>query len=92
MNVHRKRKSWHWFLLVGLQKRVINQDIDYSTLIADINRVDNSLFVPHFEDCNFLDRNYIHHKMLVLVKYAGCLKEYDKCFPKYLPHPHIDEM
>jgi hypothetical protein len=92
MSVDRKRKSWHWFLLVGLQKRVINQDLDDSTPIADINRVDNSLFVPNLEDCNFLDRNYIHHIMHVLVKYVGCLKKYDKCLPKHLPHPHIDDL
>jgi hypothetical protein len=54
MSVDRKRKSWHWFLLVGLQKRVINQDLDDSTPIADINRVDNSLFVPNLEDCNYV--------------------------------------
>jgi hypothetical protein len=89
--VDRKRKSWHWFLLVGLQKRTINQDLDDSTPIADIKRVDNSLYIPHLEDCNFLDRNYIHHIMHVLVKYVGCLMKYDKCLPKHLPHPHIDE-
>ena len=50
MSVVRKRKSWHWFLLFGLQKRVINRDLDDSTPITDINRVDNSLFVPNLED------------------------------------------
>jgi hypothetical protein len=92
MSVDRKRKSWHWFLLVGLQKRVINQDLDDSTPIADINHVENSLFVPNLKDCNFPDRNYIHHIMHVLIKYIRCFKKYDKCLPKHLPHPHTDEL
>jgi len=91
MSIDRRRKSWHWFLLVGLEKRVINLDLDDTTSKADINKVDNNLFVPSMENCSMLDNNFIYHIMHVVVKYLGCLKKYEKCLPKFIFHPHIDE-
>jgi hypothetical protein len=91
MSIDGCRKSWHWFLLVGLEKRVINLDLDDTTPKADINKVDNNLFVPSLKNCSMLDNNFIYHIMHVVVKYLGCLKKYEKCVPKFIFHPHIDE-
>jgi len=84
MSVDRRRQSWHWFLLVGLQKRVLNPSLDDKAPIADINTIDNSTFIPSLDDCNKLDQNFIFHIMNVLVKYVGCLKKYQNCLPKFI--------
>lgn len=42
MSVDRKRQSWHWFLLVALQKRVTDPTLDDIYPIADISQVENS--------------------------------------------------
>lgn len=58
---------------------------------ADIYKVDNSVFVPNYQDCETLDKNFIFHIAKVLVKHVGCLKMYSKCLPKYNHHPDILE-
>lgn len=92
MSVDRRRKSWHWFLLIGLKKRVLNPDLDDTTPICDINTLDNCTFIPNLSDCSKLDDNFRFHIMNVLVKYIDCLKKYKKCLPKGIPHPHLDEL
>lgn len=92
MSKDRKRQSWHWFLLIGLQKRVLNPALDDSAPIADINTVENSTFIPNLNDCSKLDQNFIFHITHVLVKYVGCLKKYKNCLPKFIPHPHLYDM
>ena len=51
MSIDRKRQSWHWFLLVGLQKRVLNPTLDDTAPTADIMSIDNSTFIPSTNDC-----------------------------------------
>lgn len=92
MSIDRRRKSWHWFLLVGLQKRVLNPTLDDTAPISDITSVDNSTFIPNLNDCSKLDQNFMFHIMNVLVKYVGCLKKYKGCLPKFIPHPHLNEL
>lgn len=92
MSVDRKRQSWHWFLLVGLQKRVLNPLLNDSAPIADIKSVDNCTFMPNFEECRKLDENFMYHITNVLVKYVGCLKKYKYCVPKFIPNPHLKEL
>ncbi|CAC5417633.1 unnamed protein product [Mytilus coruscus] len=92
MSVDRRRKSWHWFLLVGLQKRVLNPTLDDTAPISNITSVDNSTFIPNLNDCSKLDQNFMFHIMNVLVKYVGCLKKYKSCLPKFIPHPHLNEL
>ncbi|VDI74704.1 Hypothetical predicted protein [Mytilus galloprovincialis] len=92
MSIDRRRKSWHWFLLVGLQKRVLNPTLDDTAPISDITSVDNSTFIPNLNDCSKLVQNFMFRIMNVLVKYVGCLKKYKGCLPKFIPHPHLNEL
>lgn len=47
------------------------------------------MFVPNYQDCETLDKNFIFHIAKVLVKHVGYLKRYSKCLPKYIDYPHI---
>ena len=91
MSKERRRLSWHWFLLVGAEKRVLNPALDDSRPTADIMEVQNSQFIPNELECSALEERYIFHIMKVLVKYVPCLKKYDGCLPKWLPNAHIAE-
>lgn len=92
MSEDRRRKSWHWFLLVVLNKRVLNPELDDSQPIVEISSVENSTFVPKFNDCNTLDRNFIFHIMHILLNYIRCLKKYKNCLPKFISHLHLEEL
>lgn len=39
MSVYRRKKSWHWFIMLGLQMRAVNPSLDVSTPIADIQKM-----------------------------------------------------
>lgn len=91
MSVDRRRKSWHWFLLVGLEKRIINDALADDYQLGDICRIDNSVFVPSVEDCSSLEEHFIFHIAHVLVKNVNCLKKYASCLPKFIEHSHIHE-
>lgn len=92
MSEDRRRKSWHWFLLVVLNKRVLNPELDDSQPIVEISSSENSTFVPKFNDCNTLDMNFIFHIMHILLNYIRCLKKYKNCFPKFISHLHLEEL
>lgn len=92
MSIDKRRLSWHWFLMIGLQKRVLKPSLDDTTPIAEINSVDNSTFIPNLNDCGELDNHFMFHIMHTLVKYVGCLKKYENCLPKYIEHPHLSEL
>lgn len=74
------------------KKRFLNQLLNDTAPIADIKSVDNCTFIPNFNECRKLDENFIYHIINVLVKYAGCLKKYKDCVPKFIPNPHLKEL
>lgn len=69
----------------------MNDSLEDDVPKADIYKADNSVFVPNYQDCETLDKNFVFHIAKVLVKHVGCLKMYSKCLPKYIDHPHILE-
>lgn len=76
MSVEHRRKSFYWFLLVGLEKRILNDSLQDDVPKADIFKVANSVFVPNYQDCETLDKNFIFHIAKVLVKHVNCLNSY----------------
>ena len=91
MSTERKRKSWHWFLMIGLKRRILNPLLDDETPICEITELENSRFIPSIEDCTSVEENFLFHIMKVMVKHIDCLKKYEDCVPKHLPHPHTEE-
>lgn len=92
MSKEKQRQSWHWFMLVGLQKRVLNNALEHNAPALPITEVDNSSFIPNVTDCQSLEKNFIFHIMKVLVKYLPCFRKYEVCLPKYIEHPHIQDL
>lgn len=90
MTKERQNKSWHWFLNMGVQRRVVSDLPDQGTK-DDILNVQNNLFLPSEEDCSMLDNNMAYHIVKVMTSYIKCLKPYVESVPKCIVHPHIKE-
>ena len=92
MSKEKQRKSWHWFLLLGLQKRVFAPNLSDELPAASICDVNNGVFIPTIPECQILEDNFLFHIMKILVKHIGCFKKYADCLPDCIRHPHMDEM
>ena len=47
MSIEKRRKYWHWFSMMGLQKRVFNPSLNDTAAISVINKVENGTFIPN---------------------------------------------
>jgi hypothetical protein len=92
MTKEKQRQSWHWFLMVGLQRRVLSPNLSTECPVKSISDVENSVFVPSIDDCRLLENNFVHHIMRVLVKYFPCFQKYEPFIPKHIEHPHMQEV
>lgn len=75
MSKDKQRHSWHWFLLVGLKRRVTNLYLSVEVPVTPISAVENSIFIPSITDCQSLESSFTHHIMKVMVKYFPCFKK-----------------
>jgi hypothetical protein len=92
MSKDKQRKSLHWFLLIGLQKRIVDSSLSNQAPSVSISDVNNGVFVPSCSDCEFLEENFVFHIMKIIVKYVECFKRYAPYLPEVIHHPHLDEM
>lgn len=92
MSKDKQRQSWHWFLLVGLKRRVTNLDLSIEVPVTPISAVENSIFIPSVTDCQSLESSFTHHIMKVMVKYFPCFQKYEPYIPKCIEHPHMQEL
>jgi hypothetical protein len=86
-----QRQSLHWFLNVGVKRRIVS-DLPDCGPQKDLLKVNNVEFLPNSDDCNQFDDNCVFHIVKVLVKYIECLNDFEDCVPEFIEHPHIDEL
>lgn len=96
MTSDRQRKSWHWFLLLATQKRIIDQELPTNKPVADIETISSCVFFPskvEILDFQILDfqRNIQFHVARILSNFIGELKSFEKLLPNYIPHPQIEK-
>ncbi|XP_062572276.1 uncharacterized protein LOC134234243 [Saccostrea cucullata] len=91
MTKEKQRKSFHWFLLVGLQRRVLVPSLPDDKPKHDILTLPNHSFLPSSEEIKIFESNMVHHILKVLTKHVGCLKPFTECVPKYIAHPFIEQ-
>ncbi|XP_050404767.1 uncharacterized protein LOC126820675 [Patella vulgata] len=91
MSKERRRKSWHWFLLLGIEKRVLFPTLPDSKPKADILSVPNADFIPNELDCKSLEENFIFHIMHILARYVPFFQNFKLCLPSSIPHAHEKE-
>ncbi|KAK3099437.1 hypothetical protein FSP39_004353 [Pinctada imbricata] len=92
MTKERQRKSWHWFLLIGLDKRILDRNLSQDQPTTSINDVNNGIFIPNLDECHLLEENFVFHIMKILVKHVGCLKKYEPYLPRHITHPYLEQM
>lgn len=91
MSKYKQTKSWHWFVLLALQKRVVDDSLSDMPLTLSIIDVSNGVFIPSISECHTLEENCLFHMKNIFVKYLGCFKKYSDCLPQYISHPHMNE-
>ena len=91
MSKERQRKSWHWFLLVGVENRITFLDLPDEGPQADVSTLENKAFIPSAEDCVTLYEHLAFHIMKVLVKYLPCFRRFQSLISKYVIHPYMTQ-
>ncbi|XP_065925165.1 uncharacterized protein [Magallana gigas] len=91
MTKENQRKSFHWFILVGLQRRVLDSTMLDDKPKHDILSLPNHSFLPNAQDINILERNMNHHILKVITRHVKCLKSFAHCVPKHIDHPFMEE-
>lgn len=91
MTSDRQRKSWHWFLLLATQKRIIDQELPTNKPVADIETISSCVFFPSKVEILDFQRNIQFHVARILSNFIGELKSFEKLLPNYIPHPQIEK-
>lgn len=84
-------QSYHWFLLLGVQRRFVDINLPDDTPKADINSIPTSDFLPSQAESNNLENDMIHHIIKTATRYIPALKKLQKCLPSHIKHPYLDE-
>lgn len=91
MTKTRQVQSYHWFLMLGVQRRVVNYDLPDDCPKADKLNVLNSQFVPDREECESLENDMVFHIVIAATKYIPALQSLRKCVPANIDHPYVEE-
>lgn len=91
MTKEKQRKMYQWFILVGLQRRVLDSTMFDVKPKHDILSLPNHSFLPNAQDINILERNMNHHILKVITRHVKCLKSFAHCVPKHIEHPFMEE-
>lgn len=92
MTKSRQRKSVHWFLLIAKKKSVTFPELEIDGPKRDIMTISTNEWLPTDADMESYDINLDFHTAHILVQYLDFLKPYEKCLPRYIPHPYIDKV
>lgn len=84
-------QSYHWFLLLGVQRRFVDSNLPDDNPKAEIQSIPTSDFVPSRAECNSLENDMIYHIIKTATRYIPALKELQKCVPSYVKHPYLEE-
>ena len=90
MSSEKQNKSLHWFLNLGVIKRVTDPELPDLAPRQDIKQVENGEFIPNVEDCVSLDENFCFHIAHILVKAVPFLVDFK--IPDVIDHPFLEEM
>lgn len=85
-----QRKSLHWFLLVGVNKRVTDDSLPDATAQADISSISCLKWLPCDDEISAYEQHCYFHVQRVLLKYGICsfLQEH---VPEVIEHPYMDK-
>lgn len=87
LSIKNQRKSLHWFITMGIKKRVTDHTLSDSVQ-EQITQIPYSNWLPSDDELNKYNRNLDHHIVQLLVK-LPFLSSMGKLIPKYIEHPCI---
>ena len=84
-------QSYHWFLLLGVQRRFMDMNLPDDVPRADILSMPTSAFVPSKAECESLENDMIYHIIKTATRYIPALKEFQNCVQPYIEHPYLEK-
>ena len=84
-------QSYHWFLLLGVQRRFVDVNLPDDSPKAKIQSILTSDFVPSRAECDSLEDHMIYHIIKTATRYISALKELKSCVPSYIKHAYLEE-
>ena len=87
-----QRQSLHWFLNMGVFKRILGNHLPIDMPKANIALLANSEFLPSKTEVKTLDENFIFHITQIMCKHIDCLKPLAASVPPHIEHSFITEM
>ena len=91
MTSDRQRHSWHWFLIISIQKRIFDNSLPDGFPKDDISKKECSSWLQQESEVESYEDNLDYHTVKILVKYFKFLQPLKKCIPEYIDHPYIKE-
>lgn len=90
ITANNQRRSYHWFLAIGIKKRISNPALPDISPQKSITDMSCSSWVVSQDELNLLAQNFNHHVVKVIMRF-DCVKRFDITIPEYIVHPHMNE-
>lgn len=84
-----QRKSFHWFLMLGIEKRVLNNTLSNDRPKCDIRDLPSSSWLLDQEELLTYERDINFHIVQILLKFK-CMKCFSDVVESNISHPYIE--
>ena len=91
-SLDKQRDSIHWFLNIGVKRRILAPHLSEKNPRREIDNVNSSEFFPSKKDSDNLQSNFKHHIGQIIVKYLSFLCDFKNCVESPISHPHSEEV
>ena len=91
MTSEKQRQSYHWFMNIGVYKRILGTGLCNDQPKCNLLDLPNSEFLPTEADCKTLEDNFVFHVAKTLVNHIGFMQKYSRSLPHYINHPYVKE-
>ncbi len=84
----KQRKVLHWFMTLGIEKRVFDRELPDDRPKHDISTVSTVSWLPSTDDLSSFEKDLDHHILQVLLKFK-CMAPFVNVVRKFILHPYV---
>jgi hypothetical protein len=86
----KQRQVLHWFMTLGINKRVFDSELPDDKPKCDISTVPTVSWLPTADDWSSFEKDLDHHILLVLLKFK-CMAPFENVVNKFILHPYVQQ-
>lgn len=90
MTATNQRKSYHWFMALGIKKRVSDATLSDDKPLCNIADMSCTSWIPSDNELKVMTSNFSHHVTKVMMRFKF-LNRIDITVPDNITHRHMDE-